>query len=71
MVDLATGERWATRERLHALVDEVEPAARRLGSAELLVQTRASVERNGSIRQREACAEVGIRGLAEWLAERF
>ena len=71
MVDLATGERWPTRERLHALVDEVEPSARELGSAELLVDTRASIERNGAIRQREACAEVGIRGLGEWMAERF
>jgi gamma-glutamyl:cysteine ligase YbdK (ATP-grasp superfamily) len=70
-VDLASGERCAIRERLHALVDEVEPAARELGSAGLLAHTRASIERNGALRQREACAEVGIRGLAEWLAERF
>ena len=71
MVDLATGERWATRERLHALVDEVEPTAQELGGAELLVHTRSSIERNGAIRQREACADVGIRGVAQWLADRF
>ncbi len=71
LADLATGERQDTRERLRALVDEVEPAARRLGSGELLAHTRASIERNGAIRQRVACAKVGIRGLAEWLADRF
>lgn len=71
MIDLETGEPHGTRERLHALVDEVEPRARELGSEDLLVHTRASIERNGAIRQREAFADVGMRPLAEWLAERF
>jgi carboxylate-amine ligase len=71
MIDLETGEPHGTRERLHALVDEVEPRARELGSEDLLVHTRSSIERNGAIRQREAFTDVGIRGLAEWLAERF
>jgi glutamate---cysteine ligase / carboxylate-amine ligase len=71
LVDLATGRRRPTRERLAELVEEVEPAARGLGGAELLDQTRASIERNGAIRQREAAAEVGVRGLPAWLAEQF
>jgi carboxylate-amine ligase len=71
LVDLISGRRWATRERLHALVDEVEPMAARLGSAELLTHTRASIDRNGAVRQREACETVGVRGLAGWLADRF
>jgi carboxylate-amine ligase len=71
LADLASGRRWATRERLHALVDEVAPAAARLGSGELLAHTRASIERNGAIRQREACRTAGVRGLPGWLADRF
>lgn len=71
LVDLSSGRRGPTRERLLALVAEVEPAARRLGAAHLLGHTRASIERNGAIRQREACAAVGVRGLGTWLAERF
>lgn len=71
LADLATGDPRPTRERLAALVDEVEPAARCLGSAELLTHTRRSIERNGAIRQREASRQVGIRGLAEWLADQF
>jgi carboxylate-amine ligase len=71
LVDLASGRRVATRERLAALADEVEPVARRLGSSELLSQTRASIARNGAIRQREAATDAGIRGLPAWLADRF
>jgi carboxylate-amine ligase len=71
LVDLASGRRRPTRERLAELVEAVEPAARRLGCAELLAHTRASIERNGAIRQREACEVVGVRGLPAWLAERF
>jgi gamma-glutamyl:cysteine ligase YbdK (ATP-grasp superfamily) len=71
MVDLVTGRRRPTRERLRALVEELEPAARELGGAELLAHARESIERNGAIRQREACRSTGIRGLPEWLADRF
>jgi carboxylate-amine ligase len=71
LADLHSGRPQLTRERLLQLLDDVEPAARRLGSAELLVHTRASISRNGAIRQRSACRSVGIRGLAGWLAGRF
>jgi carboxylate-amine ligase len=71
LVDLGSGQRWGTRERLQLLVEEVEPAARRLGSVHLLGHTRALIERNGAIRQREACSAVGIRGVAAWLADQY
>jgi carboxylate-amine ligase len=71
LADLGSGLRRPTRDRLAELVDAVEPAARRLGAAELLVRTRASIERNGAIRQREAAARTSVRGLAAWLAARF
>lgn len=77
LADLRTGEREATRVRLSRLVDEVTPAAERLGAAELLVHTRALIERNGAIEQREVAAGSDLHGphdlhgLARWLAERF
>lgn len=71
LADLRSGEREATRVRLHRLVDEVTPAAERLGSADLLAHTRALIERNGAIEQRETAAGAGLHGLVRWLAERF
>jgi len=74
LADLATGAPEPTRLRLLALLDEVAPAAARLGSAELLAHARASALANGAIRQRAAARERGIAGpdgVAGWLAERF
>jgi hypothetical protein len=59
------------RERLHALLDELLPGARRLGCAAELDRARDLVERNGAMRQRAIAAERGLPGLGEWLAERF
>ncbi|HEY4278360.1 MAG TPA: YbdK family carboxylate-amine ligase [Conexibacter sp.] len=72
LADLDSGKPVPTRERLNALVDTVEPAARRLGCGELLAQTRGLIERNGALRQRDAAAERGgVDGVAAWLAGRF
>jgi carboxylate-amine ligase len=71
MADLHHGGRVSTRERLLELIDEVTPAARRLESEALLAAARASIERNGAIRQREAAAQVGVSGLPAWLAARY
>ena len=68
MADLATGEPEPTRERLHRLLDEIEPGADDPGP---LREARRLVERNGSIRQREVAADLGIPGLTHWLAEHF
>ena len=60
MADLVTGERAATKDRLHALLGEV-------GATEAL----PLVERCGAARQRSVAAERGLPGLAGWLADAF
>lgn len=71
LIDLRTGRRRPARERLHALLDELEPVAVALGDDPLLPYARALVERNGAVRQREVAAQRGLRGLAAWLADRY
>jgi carboxylate-amine ligase len=71
LADLVTGETTPARERLHALLDELEPVAQRLGCGAELDAARGLVERNGALRQRAVAAERGLPGLVEWLAERF
>ena len=71
LADLATGERLPARQRLAALVEQLEPVARRLGCASGLASCAALIERNGAIRQREVAASEGVEGLAAWLADRF
>lgn len=69
--DVRTGERHAVRECLHALLDQLEPFADRLGSSRHLEHARSLVEQNGSMRQRTVAAEIGARGLTDWLVSRF
>ena len=57
-----------TRTRLHALIDELEPTAERLGCAAELASARRLVERNGAMEQRAAGDP---RRATEWLAARF
>jgi carboxylate-amine ligase len=71
LADLVTGETSPARERLHALIDDLEPVAGRLRCGAELQAARALVERNGALRQRAVAAERGLPGLVEWLAERF
>ncbi|MEA2284647.1 MAG: glutamate---cysteine ligase / carboxylate-amine ligase, partial [Solirubrobacteraceae bacterium] len=71
LADLRTGEVQSARERLHALLDELEPVAARLGCAAELGAARALVDDSGAARQRAVAAERGLYGLTEWLAERF
>jgi glutamate---cysteine ligase / carboxylate-amine ligase len=71
LADLVTGAPRPARERLHALLDELEPVARRLGCGAELGAARGLVERNGALRQRAVAAERGLPGLVEWLADRF
>lgn len=71
LADLRTGEVRPARERLAALLDELEPVAARLGCADELRAARGLVERNGAVRQRAVAAERGLPRLAEWLADRF
>jgi carboxylate-amine ligase len=71
LADLRTGEVRPARERLGALLDELEPVAGRLGCADELDGARALVARNGALRQRAIAAERGLPGLVEWLADEF
>ena len=59
-----------TRERLHALLDELAPSAERLGCAASCRRARALVERNGAMRLREA-AGGDPAAATRWLVERF
>jgi carboxylate-amine ligase len=71
LADLVTGETRPARERLDALLDELEPVAARLGCAAELGAARELAADNGAVRQRAVAAERGLHGLVEWLAERF
>ena len=65
------GRKMPARERLHSLIDTLEPFAERLGAAPALAYARGLVERNGALRQRAVARESGPRGVAEWLVRRF
>jgi carboxylate-amine ligase len=71
LASLGTGRTEPSRDRLHELIAAVEPVAESLGSRELLDYTRAAVQRNGAIAQREVFAESGARGVAAYLADEF
>jgi glutamate---cysteine ligase / carboxylate-amine ligase len=71
LADLRTGQVRTVRDRLHALLDEIEPVAARLGCAAELAAARDLIADNGAVRQRAVAAERGVHGLVEWLAERF
>lgn len=68
LADLDSGLRSAPGERLHALLDELEPAAAGLGAERQLAHARGLAEACGADRQRAAG---GPRAAAEWLAERY
>jgi glutamate---cysteine ligase / carboxylate-amine ligase len=71
LADLDTGERRPTRERLHVLLDQLEPVADRLAAAKEIAHARRLVERNGALVQRDVVVRDGPVGLARWLADRF
>jgi carboxylate-amine ligase len=71
IADLESGASRPVRERLHTLLDDLDPLAPELGCAAELRAARDLIERNGAVRQREAAAERGPHGLVEWLASRF
>jgi carboxylate-amine ligase len=65
MRDLFTGAQRPTRERLAALLDELdlEPEAH--------ARARGMLSANGAVRQRAVGAERGLHGLVGWLADGF
>jgi carboxylate-amine ligase len=68
LVDLETGERRTTRERLTSLLDAVAPVAARLGCADELRDAHRLVGSNGAIRQRKTGDP---RAATAWLADAF
>ncbi|MDX6658591.1 MAG: glutamate---cysteine ligase / carboxylate-amine ligase [Solirubrobacteraceae bacterium] len=68
--DLRRGEMVPIRERLLALIDELEPYAERLGGGPHLAVARELAARNGAMRTREA-APGDARAATAWLAGRF
>jgi carboxylate-amine ligase len=71
LADLRSGEPVPTRQRLHALLDALEPRAAELDCADELAHARTLVESNGAARQRQIHSNDGIRALTEWLARGF
>jgi carboxylate-amine ligase len=71
LADLRSGDVRPARERLHALLDELEPVAERLNAGPGLEHARALIAGNGAARQRAVAAERGVHGLVEWLGDRF
>ncbi len=71
LADLETGRRAPTRERLHAVLDRLDPVGTRLGCAAELREARGLVEENGAIRQRRIGEERGPVEVARWLCARF
>src|SRR5215217_7682286 len=67
IVDLDTGRRVPTRERLAALIDELEPFAARLAGEDHLRSARALLAGGGADRQRYVHERAGAAGLAAWL----
>jgi carboxylate-amine ligase len=67
LVDLETGERQATRERIARLVDSLEATAERLGCGDELAGIRVLVAGNGADRQRYVAKREGLVGLTSWL----
>jgi glutamate---cysteine ligase / carboxylate-amine ligase len=59
MLDLRSGAATPTRERLHELLDTLQPFASRLGGERHLERAHELAERNGADRQREIAADAG------------
>jgi carboxylate-amine ligase len=68
--DLLSGERFPVRERLRAVLDELEPYAEALGAASEFAHAREMVDVGGADRMRTAAAG-DTRRAAEWLTDRF
>lgn len=69
--DLATGARRPVRELLHERLEQLAPAAGRLGCAGELAGARALIAANGAVRQREVAARDGLRGVTRSLVDSY
>jgi carboxylate-amine ligase len=71
MADLVTGAPEPTRLRLHRLLDDLGPAADRLGCAAELADAARLAGANGADRQRALAARHGLTGMLAQLADAF
>jgi carboxylate-amine ligase len=72
MADLETGRREPTARRVARLLDDLAPAARRVGATAELGEARDLLRDGGdAARQRAVGAARGAHGLTAWLADRF
>jgi carboxylate-amine ligase len=71
LADLVTGEAGPARERLSALLDDLGPAAGRLGCLDELVAAGHRIAHPVADRHRAIAAQGGLAGLCAWLAARF
>jgi carboxylate-amine ligase len=67
IVDLDTGRRVPTRERLAEILDTVEPYAERFDGVEGVRSARTLLAGNGADRQRYVAEREGLGGLTRWL----
>ncbi len=69
--DLETGAPSPARERIAALLDDLQDTAARLGCAPDLARAREMLGTGRAERQRAVAAGEGVRGLVAWLAGRL
>jgi carboxylate-amine ligase len=71
MVDLVTGERELTRDRLARLLGELAPVAARLGCTRELAAAHELAAVNGAARQRAAARQADTQAVARHLVDVF
>jgi glutamate---cysteine ligase / carboxylate-amine ligase len=69
--DLDSGAPRPARDLLRERLEQLAPAADRLGCAAELAGAAHLIEENGALRQRAVAAREGLQGLVRWLAERY
>jgi carboxylate-amine ligase len=69
--DLESGAPRPVRDVLSERLEQLAPAAERLGCIADLASAGRLIETNGALRQRAVAARDGLPGLARWLAERY
>ena len=67
LVDLETGKRQPTRERIGMLLERLESVGREIGTDEQIREARALLAGNGADRQRYVAERAGLDGLLRWL----
>ena len=69
LVDLESGRREPTRDRIARLLDTLAPTADQLGNASQLEAVGVLLAGNGADRQRYVAERDGLAGLVSWLAD--